>query len=161
MNNNRDCDEIYERAYHEAGHIVFASFLKLSISSAIIWDPTDKDDNQKPTAHTDETRIGKCELQILKLFYPKYFIIYYLSGGEVENFYFKNNKKHTSDEQEIKSCRGDKLVLRKNAKRYIDDKLSNPRIRAQIEGIANLLLDKKWHYNFEFKTIMDQQNCAT
>jgi len=155
MDIKKDCDKINERAYHESGHIVFANLMGIPISYAIICDTTEKDDKGKPTAHTEETWIGKLKLKFLKKFSPEKCIIYFLSGGKVESFYCKNNEKHPRDDQEIFSCLGNNQKLIAKAERYIDDKLLDPIIRAQIEGIAHILLDKKCHKNSEFLKIIN------
>jgi hypothetical protein len=152
-----DCDETDECAYHEAGHIVFANLVCIPISRATICHPTEKDENQKPTAKTEE-KWNCIQKYLLKNFHPERCVIYFLSGGRVESFYCNNNKKHPSDDREISSCGGDIQKLKETAEIYIDDKLSDPKIRAQIEGIAHLLLDKEWHENYDFLKIINQQN---
>jgi hypothetical protein len=142
------CDDDHKSAYHEAGHVVFASLVGIPLSYATIENP----------ARTEETIFGKIWLWIPKIQKEKRknCTIYYMSGGKVQKYFCKDDELHDFDEEGISFHCGDNAELRSKSEKYIDDHLSDPKIRAQIDEIAHVLLDKRRHYYSEFKVILER-----
>jgi hypothetical protein len=142
------CDDDHKSAYHEAGHVVFANMIGLPICSATIK-------NWSNRAETQETLMGKLTLKFAKFSKVNRVkcVVYYLSGGRVQEYFCKDGERHPCDEKEIMSC-GNIPEIKLTAERYIDEKLSDPVIRRQIQDVAHVLLDKQYHYNLEFLEII-------
>jgi ATP-dependent Zn protease len=142
------CDDDHKSAYHEAGHVFFAFLVGIPISYATIEKP----------ARTEETLFGKIWLKMPKIWTKSSEIgtIYFMSGGKVQKYFCKDDELHDFDEKEITFHCGDNAELRSKSEKYIDDNLSEPKIRAQIDGIAQVLLDKRRHYYSEFKVILER-----
>jgi len=147
------CDDDHKSAYHEAGHVVFANLIGIPISYATIK-------NRAKRAETKETILGIFKLKISKYLKMnrEMSIAYYLSGGKVQEYFCKDGemRSHSNDNNEISSY-GNISVLKANAERYIDDKLSDPDIRLQIRKVARVLLDQQYHYSSELTDVMDYQ----
>jgi hypothetical protein len=142
------CDDDQKSAYHEAGHVIFAKLIGISISYVTIKDHPE----------TKETIWG-----LLRLTFSKYLkvnremsIAYYLSGGKVQEYFCKDGEKHPCDEKEIASY-GNNPKIKSDAERYVDVKLTDPKIRAQIQKVASVLLDQKRHCGSELLDIMDNR----
>jgi hypothetical protein len=142
------CDDDHKSAYHEAGHIIFASLVGIPLLYATIKKP----------ARTEETIFRKIWLRMPKIRKKsaEICIIYLMSGGRVQKYFCKDNELHYFDEKGITFHCGDNTELRSKAEKYIDDHLSEPKIRAQIEEISLVLLDKRLHYYSEFKSILER-----